>query len=398
MKFAHLADCHIGGWADPKLTQLGIECFKRAIDICIKENIGFILIAGDLFDTALPNIDLVREVARILEKLRQREINVYVVPGSHDFSHSGKTMLDVFENSGLCVNVVKFKDNNLIFTEDKTGVKLTGLGGKRNNLEIPEYENLVKKHLENEDGFKIFIFHTTLEEFKPKWLEKIPGLNYNLLPKNFNYYAGGHVHYIFDKKIGNSLITYPGALFPNNFMELERFKHGGFYIVDDKLNFTYKEVKLKDVVSFNINADGKSTIDVENELLNLNNINDKIVLIRINGVLESGKTGDIGFKKVLENLYEKGAYTVLRNTAKLKSKEFEEVEVESGNVEEVEERVVKEHLGQFNIFENEEKITLELLKVLSKEKSDGERNIDFEVRLFKDIIKVLGIEDRLNVN
>ena len=39
-------------------------------------------------------------------------IEVYVIPGSHDFSPSGKTMLDVLENSGLVINVNKMDNNN----------------------------------------------------------------------------------------------------------------------------------------------------------------------------------------------------------------------------------------------------------------------------------------------
>ena len=47
MKFAHLADCHIGGWRDPKLKELGIRSFESAVKVCIEENVGFVLIAGD---------------------------------------------------------------------------------------------------------------------------------------------------------------------------------------------------------------------------------------------------------------------------------------------------------------------------------------------------------------
>ena len=61
MKFAHIADIHIGGWKEEKLNSLGIEAFRRAIDNCIAERVGFVIIAGDLFNTALPNIDLIKE-------------------------------------------------------------------------------------------------------------------------------------------------------------------------------------------------------------------------------------------------------------------------------------------------------------------------------------------------
>jgi len=38
MKFAHMADCHVGGWREPELKELSILSFEKAIDICIERN------------------------------------------------------------------------------------------------------------------------------------------------------------------------------------------------------------------------------------------------------------------------------------------------------------------------------------------------------------------------
>lgn len=395
MRFAHLADCHVGGWREPELKELSIKAFERAIDICVERNIGFILIAGDLFNTAIPNIDLIKDTAKILRKAKDANIDVYVIPGSHDFSPSGKTMLDVLEKAGLLTNVMKFKENKLQFTEDKTGVKITGLLGRRGGLEILDYENLDKVPLENESGFKIFMFHTALTEFKPEEMEKMVSQSVANLPKNFNYYAGGHVHYIFDKDHNDGKLVYPGALFPNNFKELEEFKHGGFYIVDDSLNMEYIPIKFKDVLSFNIDATDKTPEEIESQLLNIQDFWDKIITIRVSGILRSGKPSDIDFKKIGEKL--RGAYCVLKNTFKLKAKEFAELEVETGDQENVEEIIVKEHSGKFSLNnltkDEEEKITFELINAFNNEKKEGEKVTDFEKRVIGEVNKVLNIED-----
>ncbi len=391
-----MADLHLGGWRDPKIRELSIKTFKEAVKICIKENVGFVLISGDLFDTALPSIDLLKIVAASLNELKKKNIAVYCIAGSHDFSPSGKTMLDVLEEAGLLKNVFRLEDRKLKFIIDKTGAKITGLLGKKGGLESLEYSELEKENLEKENGFKIFMFHTALEEFKPKELEKVEGLKLRNLPKNFSYYAGGHVHYIFNKfEEDYGLIVFPGALFPNNFAELEKFKHGGFYIIDDKLNLNYKNIKFHEVEILEFFADGKSSEDLEREILEkVLNVEDKIVMLRISGVLESGKQSDLNFKKINKAFEDNKAYCILRNTSKLTSKEFKEFEVESGSVEEIEEKVVKEHLGQIKIFEDEERLTFSLMKVLSKEKDEGVRNIDFENGLLKEVIKVLNLEEK----
>lgn len=66
MKFAHLADCHIGNWRDPKMADLSTKAFTKAIDTCIHEKVDFVLISGDLFNTSLPSIDRLKEVTKNL--------------------------------------------------------------------------------------------------------------------------------------------------------------------------------------------------------------------------------------------------------------------------------------------------------------------------------------------
>ena len=377
MKFAHLADCHIGGWKDIELKELSIKAFENAVNICIDENVGFLLIAGDLFNTSLPSIDLIKRTAEILNKLKEADIDAYIIPGSHDFSPSGKTMIDVLENAGLMVNVMKIKDNKLLFTHDKTGVKITGLVGLRSSLDRYYYENLDFSNLENEDGFKIFMLHNTINELKPKDLEKVEGLPMNLLPKGFDYYAAGHVHYIKESEYDKGKLIYPGPLFPNNFKELEELKHGGFYIYDNG-NLKYIPIKLKDVLCIEINADGKTSREVEDEILEIKSYEDKVLLLRVKGVLKEGKSSDINFKTISDSF--RNSFVFLKNTTKLTSKEFLDMEIKEGEIEDVEEDIIKEFKLDYN-----EEFVVNLMNALDKEKNEGERNIDFEKRLLKEI-------------
>src|SRR3989338_5778910 len=258
-------------------------------------------------------------------------------------------MLDVLESSGLVKNVFKFKDDKLRLTKDKTNVKITGILGLRSGLEKEHFQNLPKDHLEDEKGFKIFMFHTTLEEYKPKDMENVEGESIKNFPKNFNYYAGGHVHYLLEKEFGNGKIVYPGPLFPNNFKELEELKFGRFCIVDDNLNVKRIEVKLRDAQCYKISADNKLPEEVEEEIKNsIKDYKNKIILLRVEGVLKTGKPSDINFKKIYEQF--KDAYAILRNTNKLSSRELKEVQVESDNAEEIEKRIIEETKEEFKDF------------------------------------------------
>ena len=383
MKFAHFADCHIGGWRDEKLKQLNIQAFKKAIQICIERQVDFVLISGDLFNTALPDITYIKECVNELKKLKDKTIRTYIIPGSHDFSPSGKTMLDVLEKADLVTNVMQYQDQKLTFTQDPSGAKIVGIYGRKGGLDREDYKMLDKPALEQESGFKIFMFHTAINEFKPD--PHIPGEPVTSLPKNFQYYAGGHIHYIFQKKLDQGYLTFPGALFPNNFKELEEWKHGGLYICDEQLNLEYIPIQLKEVVSLNLNFQGGEPEQAEQRIreeLEKLNTKDKIVTVRISGELD-GKPSDINFKKLL-NL---DAYIVLRNTAKLKQKTTEQTSMKEGTVEEIEKELIQEGKQ-----ETSEELIATLMKVLDKEKQEGEKTADFEKRITADVSKTLYLE------
>ncbi|MBI2508405.1 DNA repair exonuclease [Candidatus Woesearchaeota archaeon] len=393
MKFAHLADCHVGGWREEKLNKLSIGHFKRAIDLCLEENVGFVLISGDLFDVAMPGYEVINEVAKQLARLREDDVSVYIIPGSHDYSATGKTALSILESADLCVNACKFNDDKLQIVEDKTGVKISGMLGRRGGLEKEDYKRLERKHLENENGFKIFMFHTALEEFKPKDLDDVECTSYLDLPKNFSYYAGGHVHYLFDVvKEGYGKIVYPGPLFPNNFKEIEELKKGSFCIVDDKLNVERRFLELGNgVMSFSVSGFSPSEINFEIEkIIGENEFSGKIVTLRISGELENGKISDVKVREFAKRIEEKGALYVLKNTNKLKMKEFEEIKLQ-GEVKDIEKELIKGHLGQFKI-EREQELTEELIELLSQEKLEGETNALFETRIINAVLKSLKLE------
>src|SRR3989338_784064 len=268
MKFSHLADCHIGSWRDEKLNSLSTEAFVRALDISMQEQVDFILIAGDIFNTSLPAIEKLKTATKKLKEVKDCGIPVYIIPGSHDFSPSGKTMLDVLEHAGLFVNVVKgyvTSENKLQlrFTVDpKTGAKITGLLGRKGSLERKYYETLDPTNIEQEVGFKIFLFHTALAELKPVELEKMEAQPVSFLPKNCNYYAGGHVHIVKHASLpGYQNIVYPGPLFPNSFSELEKLQHGGFYIYNNG-DLRYVPIILHPVVALSVLANHCSALDV----------------------------------------------------------------------------------------------------------------------------------------
>jgi len=405
MKYAHLADLHLGSWKEEKMRLLSVQAFTTAIDNCIQEQVDFILFSGDLFNTSLPSLDTLKVVTKKLKELKDRNIPLYAIAGSHDFSPSGKTMLDVLENAGLLKNVCKGTVNEetkklqLKFTIDqKTGTKITGMLGKKGLLDKVYYQNLELPILEQEPGYKIFLFHTTLAELKPKHLQMMESQPLSFLPKNFNYYAGGHVHHpnqLQQPEYG--LLTYPGALFPNNFAELEQYGTGGYYLINVQNNqqtIQFQTLNLIKHLKINFDCNYKTPEVISFDLLNqfhqqdLTNI---LITIRLDGTLERGKVSDLNFKDIFQQLYGQGAYFIMKNTAQLQSKEFEEIKLTQSNPENIEENLIQEHLQQVKVFDQETELhlTKTLLKTLNTTKKEGETVTDFQQRVEEETNKIL---------
>jgi DNA repair exonuclease SbcCD nuclease subunit len=404
--FAHFSDCHIGGWKEDKLRSLSIASFEAAVQKCIERKVDFVVISGDLFNTSVPSIDALKMVATGMKKLHVKGIRVYAIPGSHDYSPSGKTMLEVLERSGLCTLVFKFDKttNRLAFTVDEpTGVKLAGMVGLRGGLERFDYMKLDKTNLEQEGGVKVFLFHSLITEFKPMDFEHVESEPLMSLPKNFTYYAGGHPHFVFQRSMfdqGYGLMTYPGPLFPNNFKELEQLRHGGFYIVTldgAKTKAEHVPLPLKNVISIVILAEGKRAQDVKKELekaLRDPSIKDAIVTVRVEGCLSEGSVGDIPFSSLFDAC---PAYATLKNTYKLTGKEIASVEITSGSVGDVEQTLITHHAPEYPVGFCGQKdsvaLVQQLMALLDKEKLDGERISDFDERILSDVIHQMKLKE-----
>ncbi len=405
-KFAHLADCHLDSWREPELKKVSLCAFLEALDICMDEKVDFILIAGDLFHVASPDIDILRSAVLKLKEARDKGIRIYIIPGSHDFSYSEKTMLKVLEAAGLFVNVSRGhvgEDGKikLEFTvDDATGVKITGLLGRTGALEREYYENLDYKSAEKEEGFKIFMFHSAIEEYKPAFLKNIDALRLSLLPKGFDYYAGGHVHERFERdEKGYGKIAYPGALYPVKFDELEKYKSGGFFIVefDNVLKSRFVKIESHKVVALNLSLEGLGAERAKERIMDAfkgEMLMDAIVLLRLSGVLGSGKPTDIDMNSVAEYVKNEGALIFKRSTTKLSSKEFEEVNIEvKGDIRQIEEDLINEHVGKIKIeSKDEKKLTVELMGSFDSPKDEGETVDHYSERMLNGAKKVLKIE------
>lgn len=380
MKFAHMGDCHLGGWRQPELNELNFASFRIALERCIKEKVDFILITGDLFDTAYPPIETLKDAFYEFRKVKEAGISVFLIAGSHDYSVSGKSFLDVLEKAGLCKNVAVYeeRDGKLILQPTiYKNIALYGYPGKKSGMEVFELEHM---KLDDAPGFfKILLLHTAIRDAVGTL--PIDAVDHTQLPK-VDYLALSHLHINYCKQ-GR---VYSGPLFPNNLSELEELQGGSFYIFDNG-KITRQEIKIKPVVVLDIEIRNalRATEDIA-ALLQTQAVTDALVVIKLSGILDQGKISDIDFARIEEAARKYGAYAVLKSTTKLHLATTDLVH-ESVDPQHLETEIIKQfeqkNPGRFN------HLIPGLLKTLQIDKAEDEKSLTFEERLFTESRRML---------
>lgn len=207
MRFAHLADTHLGH------RQYGIyereedyyEVFNATVDKIIEMNVDFVIHSGDLFDSARPSTNALLAFQRGLLKLTNAGIPVYAIAGNHDsvLRTNVKPPIDLFEEPGL--RIIRLEEAFMEGDIFICGIPYVPKSKRDGLLKILE---ILSKEAEKHEK-SILVLHQGLDK-------TLPGDAYELdldeLPKNFDYYALGHIHNYFEEDYGKGKLVYPGSM------------------------------------------------------------------------------------------------------------------------------------------------------------------------------------------
>ena len=361
VRFAHMADVHLGAFREPRLREANLEAFLKTLDICVEEKLDFVLICGDLFHTSLPDMGVVERATARLRRVIDAGIPVYIIYGSHDFSAAERSIVDVLHSAGVFDKVARAnvnEDGAVVLegtVDERTGTVLAGLSGRKLGLDFSYFEKLDASEVVRLSGQKVFCFHGAVTELKPRELaEMSESMPASLLPKGFDYYAGGHVHERMTAEIpGWGLVVYPGPLFGDGYRDLESKDPRGFYIVElipgKAPVLDFRELPTRRTRLIEIDAQDRAPEDVNRELKKKAaqaRAEDAIVLVKVKGELSTGKASDINTEEVRKQLSQDGAFTVYVSRGGLSTKERAQVRVEGEEGRsEIETKLLRENLA-----------------------------------------------------
>jgi exonuclease SbcD len=215
-RFVHTADLHLGSRvmslprADQKisadLADATYGAWREIIDLCIREAVDFLLVAGDVYDSADQNIRAQLQFKEGLKRLGENGIAAYIVRGNHDPDDAWSRSIAMPENAF----VFSSKEPEVTIHHDQEGRPLAAIAGMsfatahiRDNLaeQFPQRKK--------EWPYTIGLLHCSVggarghEPYAPCSIQDLRQCGYD-------YWALGHIHQPTVLGSGDPHIVYAG--------------------------------------------------------------------------------------------------------------------------------------------------------------------------------------------
>lgn len=412
MRFAHLADVHLGFQRQEPLQEIEQRVFEDVADRCIDEGVDFVLVCGDLFHVNIPDMRVQKVAMKKFRDLHDAGIPTYAVYGSHDFSPTSSSAIDLLEAAGYLrkVTASSWVDDRIrldYIRDERTGALLAGLSGLKAGRDMEYYEKLDREFLESTDGFRIFLFHGAVGEMIQDEIsgESLP-LSY--MPRGLDYYAGGHLHTFRNRSFPEyEHVVYPGTLFAGQTVDMEENARGigrGFVMVDfedkvERVRFVEASGCRYELVD--VDADRLASEDAAARIRSIADSIDpagKVVILKVYGELGSGRTADIDFSAIRKELLQGGAHHVMIHRRGLTSKEYKTRGESMGTREEIERRTFQDSIADVRIRRatltghRGVNLSTKLLATLRHPRPDNEKRADYERRITTDAISRMDLE------
>jgi len=250
VRIAHLADTHLG------YRQYNLEEREKDIydvmeeigDKILEEHADIVIHSGDLFDSPRPTTQAYYAFKKFLKRL-DGKAEFFAVLGDHD-KPKVRSMPPhkLFDDQIQTLGVSGDAEHQQISvnSEKVLVVGISHLSRTYRSVLVDELKKL--ENLKMDCDCSVLVLHEAIDKFFP--FEEACEIGLTELPRNFTYYAMGHLHARIKASHGKGELTYPGSSEIIRSDEIAGWKKfgKGFYIADingDKVDVT--EVNLESI-------------------------------------------------------------------------------------------------------------------------------------------------------
>lgn len=253
MKFMHIADLHLGKIVNEfNMIHDQKHVLKQMLDIVKEKQIEGVLIAGDVYDRAIPPLEAVEVLSSFLSELTALNCKVFLVAGNHDSGERLGFGKELFRKSGVYI-AGRLEDYiEPIPLMDEYGplsvtllpfFKPAVLAHKKEALKDNSYEAAIEAVIRDipirKEERNILVTHhfvtskTSTVECSDSENQICVGGADNVdshIFDGFDYVALGHIHG--PQKVGREMVRYCGS--PLKYSFSEEFHHKSVVILDIK--------------------------------------------------------------------------------------------------------------------------------------------------------------------
>ena len=279
MRFLHLADLHLGKRVN-EFSMIDDQKFvlKQILEIIKEYDVDAVLMAGDIYDKAVPGADAVMLLNEFLTKIAEMKVPAFVISGNHDSPERIGFGADIMSIAGIHMAKPYSGQVECVTMEDNQGkvniymlpfIKPAIVKHFKKDKEIDSYDDAVKVALEdiklNKNQRNIIIAHQFIrgasqcesENVSVGGVEQVLSQHF----KKFDYVALGHLHG--PQYVDREYIRYSGTMLKYSFSEMDHDKSALLVDItlDSKDNTAHKNKEHNPLV---INEKSNKLVSITN--------------------------------------------------------------------------------------------------------------------------------------
>ncbi|MFQ5950999.1 MAG: DNA repair exonuclease, partial [Candidatus Geothermarchaeales archaeon] len=223
------------------------QAWMETVEFALQNQVHLYLNTGDLFDQVLPRNPPRARVVEAFTRMKEAGIECFVISGNHDGPASageGASPHGVLQEAGLAT---VFEDVSGFGSKvvEVEGVQVSVAGMSMDRRLNPDMDPLGGLEVPGEGDFNIAMLHYGTKSIAPSYMVEAM-VDPDSMRKNphVNLWAMGHSHTPVEKKLGDSLILYPGATERYDFGEADNVT-GFYYLEADGGEVEFKHVETK---------------------------------------------------------------------------------------------------------------------------------------------------------
>ena len=256
MKLLHLGDLHLGKTlGDFDLIDDQRYILEQILELAGREGVDAVLIAGDVYDRAIPGEAAVSLLDSFLSALAKRHVRTFLISGNHDSDSRLNYGRELFEKNGIFISAVfEGQPDRHDFGESGDGKDVPGSQPGVSVFLLPFVKASQVKHFypdeeirTYEDAVRVILNHTQIDPARcnilvahqfvagrgedpalggsegvgTHYVGNVEKIGYELFDA-FDYVALGHIHS--PQKVGREEVRYAGSILKYSLSEVNNAK------------------------------------------------------------------------------------------------------------------------------------------------------------------------------